>query len=49
MLVRVKICILFVVRKKLKSTAFGDVILMCVGSIKIKKKIKNYSVSKIIT
>ena len=40
MLVIVKIYILFVVRKKLKSTAFGDVILTCYGSIKIKEKEK---------
>lgn len=35
LLVVVKIHILFVVRKKLKSTTFGDVILMCFESIKI--------------
>lgn len=39
LLVVVKIYLLFGVRKKLKSAAFGDAILMCFESIKLKKKI----------
>lgn len=34
----VKIYLLFVVRKKLKSTAFGDVILVGFGSFEMKEK-----------
>lgn len=46
LLVVVKIYLLFGVRKKLKSAAFGDAILMCFESIKLKKK---YYLNKIIT
>ena len=34
----VKIYVLFVARKNLRSPAFGDVILTCCGNIRIKEK-----------